>query len=216
MKSKGAIIAGALIGIVLGSSIAIASVLIFFYVFKVNVDLQMREGYFWNKLQEIPLDLFSMSLDDESFVYKMNKVYYLGTDAEKEQLRDKIDYILDIQVFNYSKGLQYPLDAVITIAGIELSKQFEGCKIEERECEDNDETKCHCYCSSSCGKNSDTKLSSSKHKQSDCEKDFDVNECIPYLVETQIKYSAKYPFPLTFSGTEKFVDELSYDAIEEK
>ncbi len=181
------------------------------------MDLQMREGYFWNKLQEVPLGLFSMGLDGELFVYKMNKVYYLGTDEEKEQLRDEIDYILEKQVFNYSKGMEYPLDGVITVDGIVITKYLEGCKIEERDCQDfGDTTRCHCYCSSGCGKNKDKRLTGFiKIKQGECNTTYDIRECI-YIIGTQVKYSAKFPFPLTFSGTDKFVDELSYDAIEEK
>jgi len=220
MNKKGFIAPG-LAASALAVVITIASVLIFFFVFKFHVDLQMKETYNWNKIQEIPLSLLSMDVDDQSFVSKMNKIYYLTDegDIERDQFKDIIDGNISKQLFYYLGSVQHPFEVEINIAGIEISEYLEGCMIVEGECTDKippgSGRECHCFCSGGCGSSSNEQLTISKVDENTCNRDYSIDDCI-YVIGETVKYSAKYPFPLVFSGTDKLVDELSYRAEEVK
>jgi hypothetical protein len=208
-KSKGSVIAGFFISLILSAAMAIAAILIFFLIFKVNVDLQLREQFIWNKVQEVPMDLLSMSLDGESFISRMNKVHYLGDDEEEKQLRDQIDDIISNQLFYYFEGTEYPFTASINIGEISITKYLEGCYCKKTLCYAG---VCDYECCDKCPEET---------KGKDCRaagirglRTPDNSKCLPY--DIRVEYSAKYPFPLTFNGTDKFTDELSYKAIEEK
>jgi len=196
---------------------ACAIVFVFFYFFKFHVITTILDEYRWNKIQEVPLSLLSADLDGESFVYRVNKVHYLGSDAEKNQLKDKINDFLTEQLFHYFPGTEYPFRVIIKVDGIEaITKYLTGCRVVEGSCaSETDEfgvsvTMCHCYCSADCGYNKNKCLTYYKVKQGECWS-YSVSGCIS---REAVVYSAKYPFPLTFNGTDKFIDELSYEVEE--
>jgi len=183
----------------------IVTVLAFFYYFKYQITLVIQEQFLWNKIQEVPLDLLSMTLDGEMLVSKVNKVYYGYGDGSK--LKDIIDGNISRQLFYFFEETEYPLKAVINIGGISLSTYLEGCKLLEESCGVN------CWkftCSDKCGSNEGKYIEVVQYAMKPS-----LDFCF-YTTKTRIEYSAKYPFPLTFNGTDKFVDELSYEAIEEK
>jgi hypothetical protein len=194
---------------VLACAIAVASVLIFFYVFKVNVDLQMREQYLWNKVQDVPMDLLSMDVEGESFVYRMNKVYY-GYE-EESNLGSKTSGYISKQLIYFLEGPVRPLEAVIVIDDISIVKYLEGCTVNsEAHCEGGD---CAyvCKCSAGCSK-PEGDIVGSTWMTDTCKEEF-LDKCL-YTTNTRVQYSANFPFPLTFNGTDKLVDELSYKAVQ--
>ena len=191
----------------------IVIVLSFFYFFKFQIGLVIRELYLWNKFQEMPLSLLSMDMDDESFVIRMNKVYYFGTDEEKEEFKNKIDGIVKEQIFPVGVT---PATAEIMIAGIAITEEIPctlivpGCEIVTGICSSG---VCDCHCGDECplpfaGKY----LGSVVGFVATCRRTYDICECVSGDVPKI--YSARFPFPLTFDGT-KFTDELSYEIIEE-
>jgi len=182
----------------------IVTVLSFFYFFKFQITLVIKDQYLWNKIQEVPLDLLSMNLDGERFVCRINKVYYLGGDEEKKQLREQIEGNISKQLFYFLEGAQYPLKAVIYIGEIKITKYLEGCELLE---EYQGSGWWKFYCSDDCGENAGKGILVQSYALKPS-----LGFCL-YMTETPIEYSAKYPFPLTFNGIDKFVDELSYDAV---
>ncbi len=187
----------------------IVVVLSFFYFFKYQITLVMRDVYIWNKVQEVPLSLLSMDINDESFVSRMNKVYYLGDDGEEKKLINEVDYIVSNQLSLESRR---PYTFLISVCGISLNKEIS----EAGECKC---LKCgggSCFgglwyeCSDGCGAN---KGKDCCHKTpfGDCkEGGGDVNLCF----STKTTYSAGFPFPLTFNGTDNFIDSISYKIVE--
>jgi len=182
-------------------------VLIFFYFFKFHVTVVIQEQYLWNKLQEVPMSLLSMSLDDESFVSRMNRVFY-GFD-EEEWLRDRIDDIILKQVFYlYGEITEYPLTFVISINGIQITEHLVGCHVYGK---DVGPLLDECYCSDECGTNAGKYLGDHLN----CEWAYSVDLCL-YTTGTRVEYSAEFPFPLAFNGTDNFIGVISYEVIETK
>jgi hypothetical protein len=213
MKRKGAIFISMIMLLVVYLA-ACAIVFIFFHFFKYHIIKTVLDEYRWNKIQEIPLALFSMDMDGESFVSRVNRVYYLGSNNEKNQLKEKIDDTISNQLFYYFEETEYPFRVMIKVDGIEvITKYVEACEIEERDCTTKSPPvppgkECHCYCSAECPSYSaNKKLTTSKVDEGRCTIHYDISDCV---VRKPVVYSAKFPFPLTFDGTDKFVDELSY------
>jgi hypothetical protein len=163
----------------------------------------MLDEYRWNKVQEVPLDLLSMDIDRESFISKMNKVFYKKLD--EDQLKNKIDKIISDQLFYLTGGVQRPFDISINIGGIKITKELPGCTVYEDPMQEGVWT---CRCSANCAKPEGTDVGSFD-KSGQCAPL--INLCISSVSSV---YSAKFPFPLTFNGTDKFVDELSYNVVE--
>jgi len=196
---------------------AVALVVVFFYFFKYHITITMIDEYRWNKVQELPLDLLSVDIDGKPFVSGVNRVHYLGNNDEKEQFKKGMDDTITNQFFNYLTGAEYPFRATIKVDGIEvITKYVEStCKLEVRDCEEEGipaEDYCHCYCSDAC-KLKNKQLTVSKREKYMACIGFDVSDC---TIRKPVFYSAKFPFPLIFNGTDKFVDELSYEVEETK
>lgn len=203
--SKGGIIIGTLTGIVLGVAIAIASVLIFFYVFKVHVEIQIREQYVWNKVQEMPLDLLSMDIEGEPFVSRMNKVYYefIDKDSFKTEVNDKTLR----QIFYHFETPEYPFEYFITIGNMTLT----GSK--DCSCDGpwyaylTGDFECNIHCGGSipgrpCGRFLSLNAPFWYPDNSLC------------FGKTKKVYRGMYPFPLTFDGTANFTNVISYEVIQ--
>jgi len=199
--SKKGLIGEGIVAILLGAGIAIASVLIFFYVFKVDIELQMREHFIWNKVQEVPLDLLSMDVDGEPFVVYANKVYY-GLIKDKNQFRISVHDKINNQIFYFFEevGEEHPFSYEIYIFDVLIDEKpawFDpgGCGCTEIEgglvylC--NDE--CGAKAGEFCG--------------------FDVG-FDSLCFDTVEKYQAEYPVPLTFDGTNDLVDKIFYKVVE--
>ena len=205
MKQEKGIVVSGIIAIVLGAGIAIASVLIFFYVFKVSIDLQMREHYIWNKVQELPLNLFSMDLDDGSFVSKMNKVYY-GYET-KEELQ-KVEKILNEQLYYTFSEKPEHMGYIVSVDTITLSK---FPLITECGCIPDIDNFGTWICKDKC---------TISRAGKSCTR-YDIQGTPVQAPELcfefgRIQYSGEFPFPLTFSGTDEFTVTMSYNALEYK
>jgi hypothetical protein len=193
-----------IIASVLCVAIAIASVLIFFYFFNVNVELQMREQYIWNKVQDVPMDLLSVDVDGESFVYKVNKVHY--KQADETQLKNRMGEIINKQLFYFFGGATSSLTAVIRIEDIVItsSNTYIGdCKIEQRgSCEFGRKY----YCSADCIDHPDEYLGCYLFPMRPS-----IEECLTAVID---RYSSTFPLPLVFNGTDQFIVTLSYEITE--
>ncbi len=186
----------------------IVIVLVFFYFFKFHITLTMMEQYVWNKVQEVPLSLLSMDIGDESFVSRMNKVYYLGDSDEKEELKNEVDDIVTKQLL-LGAFTRRPYTFLISVCGISLNKEV----IEAGDCE------CERLggipggpfyeCSAGCGPN-EGKDCCVRTIAGDCKaEEGDVTLCF----STKKIYSGGFPFPLTFN-TINFVDSISYEIVQ--
>ena len=187
----------------------IVTVLAFFYYFKYQITLVMRDQYSWNKFQEVPLNLLSVDIGDESFVSRMNKVYYFGDGDEKEQLKNEVDNIIKKQIFPVGVA---PASAEIMIGDIEITHKtpstliVPGCEIVTGLCSAG---VCDCICGNECplaGKYLGSVLGGHKCKL------LDVYQCLSG--EIPKIYSAMFPFPLVFNGKDEFVDVISYNVIQ--
>jgi len=183
----------------------IAVVLLFFYFFKYHITMQMWDEYRWNKVQEIPLSLLSMDIDGEPFVARVNKAYYGSLDKKLDEL-NKIDDIISEQLLS-QEG--YIFNAVINITGMRIQASSEGCGCNN--CLSSGGSK-QCWCSGGCireGKDCYVGTAGSNPPDSS------HNWCrgLTPIIGTRY-YSAKFPFPLTFNGTDDFTTEISYDVVE--
>lgn len=202
MKNKG-FIEAAIVATVVGVSIAIVSVLIFFYFFKVRVDLQMREQYIWNKVQELPLDLFSANISGESFVSRMNKVYY---GFESKNSLSVVKDIVNRQLFYFYSSIPQTMGYTVSVKDITISQ----CPSPNCKCNPTviAPTLIWYYCSNQCPKaGEDCTIETYVGPMPEESKCFYIG---------RINYHGTYPFPLSFNGTANFVDFMSYDAVEYK
>ena len=186
---------------------AVAIVVVFFYFFKFHIITTILDEYRWNKVQEVPLDLFSMDVNGESFVSRMNKIYYGFIDMEptKIKLRD----IIHKQLFYSYTGTKYPYEYFITIGNLSFTGQSD--------CTCNGKMFAHFTgawtCSGGCG----------LYKDENCAKVwFYIPPSQPIYVpdsskcfgKTEAIYNAAYPFPLTFNGTNNLITIISYEVAE--
>lgn len=186
----------------------IVVVLVFFHVFKFQITKTILDLYNWNKVQEIPLDLLSVDIDDESLVSRVNKVYHGKLD--ENELKDWMDETISKQLFYFFGETKYPLTTVIHVGDIEITKYLKGCG-----CYISDGNIWETYtCTAECPRAGEVcwKETIATMGQKPTAKDH--NWCMDVDKVTELQYSAKFPFPLTFDGTDKLVDELSYEIIE--
>ena len=203
MKQKGAIFVSMIMLLIVYLA-ACAVVFIFFHFFKYHIIKTVLDEYRWNKIQEIPLALFSMDIDRESFTLKMNKIYY-ELEPEDEFVTKMHEDVINQQLFYQFPPDKRPFGYFITIGKTTLSEVKEvqpNCECEVRsDCGDPP----WYYCSDDCG---------SPCTNCGVEDRFgniwpDERFCYP----TEAKfYAEEYPFPLTFNGTERFIESLSYEA----
>jgi hypothetical protein len=186
----------------------IAIVVTFFFAFKYQIRFVIQDQYLWNKFQEVPLNLFSMSIDGESFVCRMNKIYHkLGDDS---QLKEELDKTITKQLFYFFEGTGYSYRATIYITGMEITKSFEGCSVTSTFIPGFGEAPnvFVCKCSSKCALPEGYEVGQFT----------DIDECYTLIESCTLSekkvYSAKYPFPISFKGNGELVDELSYNIIE--
>ncbi len=186
---------------------------VFFYFFKFHVTTTILDEYRWNKVQELPLSMLSIDLKGESFISRLNKVHHLQSSNEKDALQKDLEDTIQKQMFQAFTAQQYPFKARIKIGQIEITTQFvESCDIEEYDCVTEGfpaVTKCDCKCSADCGVNANKKLTSTKIEN--CYFYYELDDCI---IRKPVVYTAKFPVPLFFNGTDNFVEELYYQ-IEE-
>ncbi len=181
---------------------AVAIVLVFFYFFKFHVTTTVLDEYRWNKIQEVPLDLLSMDIDGKSFVPKMNKVYYK---FEPEDEFKKVRNIVNNQLYFMFGGDAKSMGYIISIGNATVSQsQYPNCGCMPHPLVENLYT-CNDDCSVS-------------KKGNYCGKYVFPVGIVPdpslCFVIGRREYSASYPFPLTFNGTDEFTARLSYDAVE--
>lgn len=201
MKRKGGIFVSMIMLLVV-YLFACAVVLVFFYFFKYHITTTVLDEYKWNKVQEVPLGLFSMDIDGESFTSKMNKVYY-GLEPEDEFVKKMHEDVINQQLFYQFPSDKRPFGYVVSVGDITISemKVDPNCR-----CVRSDAT--HCYCSDECPKAGEP-----------CGREvpwwiFTKVECDPSLCShTKIELSEKFPFPLTFDGTDRFTDLMLYKVV---
>ena len=114
LNSKKGGIGVAILVAVIAVAIVFGGILYFFFVFKAHATLVARDEYIWNKVQELPLSLLSMDVGEESFVSRMNKVYYEL--ADKDLLKDETSDVISKQLFYWLEGPEYPFEFVIILA----------------------------------------------------------------------------------------------------
>ena len=195
--------------VVIGLIFVLGGVLYFFYVFKAHATLEARDEYLWNKFQEMPLNLLSMDIENESFVSRMNKIYYGFIDVESTRI--KLRDIIHKQLFYFYTTTEYPYEYFITIGDLSLAEK----------------TVCYCKggyfahfngdwtCHGSCGP---------IHTDESCARVWayippfampiyvpDNSKCIG---DVTTFYTAVYPFPLAFNGTNYFITPISYEVTE--
>jgi len=206
-NSKKGIIEGLII-VVIGLIFVFGGVLYFFFVFKAHATLEARDEYVWNKFQEMPLGLLSMDIDNESFVSRMNKIYYKFIDMESTRI--KLKDIIHKQLFYFYTTTEYPYEYFITIGNLSFTEEADCyCKGGWFAYNTGDWT-----CSGSCG----------LHDGENCARVWarippfgapiyvpDSSKC---LGKWEAIYSAVYPFPLAFDGTNNLITIISYEATE--
>jgi len=193
--------------VVIGLIFVLGGVLYFFYVFKAHAALEARDEYIWNKVEEVPLDLLSMNIENESFVSRINKIYYGFIDMESTRI--KLRDIIHKQLFYSYTTTLYPYEYFITIGGLSFTGQT-GCTC-------NGQMFAHFTgawtCSGGCG----------LYKDENCAKVwFYIPPSQPIYVpdsskcfgKTEAIYNAAYPFPLTFNGTNNLITIISYEVAE--
>jgi len=203
LNEKGSIFIGMIIMVAI-YIFAVLVVVIFFYFFKYNISIIILDEYRWNKVQEVPLSLLSMDVDGESFISKVNKAYYnILSDEEKKQFQTDSYSIITNQMFYEYQGIPPEIGFNILIGSVvKITKGDPDCR-----CLYSSFT-----CSDECPE---------KTRGQDCTITMypggppltDDKKCFIY---GYIYYSEKYPIPLVFNGTDKFVDVLSYDVVEVK
>jgi len=185
-------------------TLIILLVVIFFLLFQYNVELEIRDEYLWNKVQDVPLNLLSLTFDREPFVSKMNKFYYgFLTEDEKNDFIDETRTIITDQLFYLYTGCppDCPIGYVIRISDILISQtKTVGCQ-----CKRVHATRCECSgecpnAGKSCGVEVKwgpfTKVVEDDGK---CYKG--------------IEFGAEFPFPLAFNGTNKLTYPVFYYAV---
>lgn len=221
MSKKGQLGAGIVIVIIV-VSVVVVSILYFFYVFKFNVKERAYDEYTWNKIQEIPLSLFSMDVKKKSFVSIVNKVYYFPDDAESFfYLYSDIPKFINWQLFYLKEGIPSNLGYIISVdRGTETDPlTFSQAPLDP---EIDPEMRCRCLpaeappfeptpyfeCDNYC-----------PNHDKPCGKDYPWGRGpapeLCFNVEI-MPYSASYPLPLTFDGTDEFTTTISYNAVEYK
>lgn len=192
MKKKGGIFVGMIMMFVI-YLFAIGIVVVFFYFFKFHITITVLDEYRWNKIQEVPLSLFSMDVDGEPFVSGANKIIY-GFEAKSEL--DEIKERVNDQLYFAFGDVPPNMGYILTIGEVTVSEsRFPDC---------------------------DCKLTGLAWGcTNDCAPDKRGKPCGQYEPELcfdigRREYSASYPFPLAFNGTTKFIDGLSYDAVDYK
>ena len=215
IPKKGQLGAGIIITIIVTVAL-IGSLLYFFFVFKFRTKSQAHDEYTWNKIQEIPLSLFSMDIEKKSFVSIVNKVYYFPDDAESSlYLYYDVPNFVNQQLFYLIGGKPSNLGYIISVdTGTETAPlTFSQTPTTE--------TYCRCLpaeappfepllyfeCNEDCLSGHDKP----------CGKEYPWGRgpapelCFDAEV---IPYSASYPLPLAFSGTDDFITTISYNALE--
>lgn len=186
---------------------AVAIVLVFFYFFKFHITTTVLDEYRWNKIQEVPLDLFSIDVDGEQFVSKMNKIYHK---FEPEDQLDKVKKMVNSQLYFAFGDVPPNIGYILTIGEVTVSQ--------------SDYPDCGC-------KPAVEYFSVTYKCQGGCALDLEGEDCVGGYTYNQmgtpqaypdpkkcfyvglVEYHGDYPFPLTFNGTDKFIAGLSYDAV---
>jgi hypothetical protein len=150
-----------------------------------------------------------MDIDGESFVSRMNKIYYGFIDTESESTKIKLRDIIHKQLFYSYTMTLYPYEYFITIGNLSFTGQADcACK---------GKMFAHLtgqwYCSGDCG----------PYDGKNCAKVWfyippaqpiygpDSSKCFGNV---RAFYTAAYPFPLTFNGTNYFITTISYEVTE--
>jgi hypothetical protein len=191
---------------------AVAIVVVFFYFFKYHITITMLDEYKWSKVQEVPLDLLSIDLNGESFVSKMNKVYYGFYDSSK--LRDETKEYVYNQFF-YSlggnpKGIIFSVD----IGNLNIVSAKSPCTCNDNRLFGTALQHNRYLCSDNCVDVTGKSLGGRSCETWDTWGRLrgDIKKC----VYSESYYSAGFPFPLTFNGTENFIDSLNYEISDQK
>ena len=207
-SKKGVAVGAAILIAVIGVAIVFGAVLYFFYVFKAHATLEAREEYVWNKVQEMPLSLLSMDIDKESFVSKMNKVYYSKEDAN--QLKTQLNKMIMNQLFyEWYSTTEYPYKYFINVGGFSFSGAGECACSGPWHAPVTGEYKCNSDCGVKAGESCSVVV---------LEGLFGLKAYVPSnrkcYGKNVTKYGASYPFPLTFNGTDDVINIISYEVIE--
>jgi len=128
MKKKGSIFLSMIMMFVI-YLFAVGLVVVFFYFFKFHISITIIDEYRWNKVQEVPLSLLSMDVEGESFVTKVNKIYYK---FEPEDKLDEVKEMVNKQLY-FVFGDEPPnMGYILTIGEITVtqSKKYPDCKCE--------------------------------------------------------------------------------------
>jgi hypothetical protein len=195
-----------------------ASILIFFQTFKYHVWRVLVEEYTWNRVQDMPLSLLSMDVNDQPFVMQMNKIYYgklpeVQTQQFIDGVRKKVITPQLLSGFDPNEPEKYPFWYVISIGGKTFSETIApNCK-----CKLGDISYgVYWYkCSTECN-NLKTGLAGSEcwsgapvFRPPDIE-----TRCLRMAGVVDIAiYNMSYPFPLAFSGTWNLTIPFYYNII---
>lgn len=189
---------------------AVSLVIIFFYFFKFHITIIMIDEYRWNKVQEVPLSLLSMDVDGEQVVSKINKVYY---GFESEDQLDEVKGLVNKQLYYMYGGSQPNMGYSFSVGGASVTESpFPTCGCNYGW---NGATfSFDWHCGGGCPNDGETCY----HWMYDPYAGQNVqvpDETMCYVIG-RIEYHGSYPFPLTFNGTYKFIETMSYDAVEYK
>lgn len=191
--------------------------LTFFYFFKYHITLVIRDQYIWNKVQEVPLSLFSTDIDGESFINKANKAYYGFND--KGEFMGLIKNIINSTIF-YDYNVEYrPFAYSVNIFGTTVSEGYVtpsgGCKCDKIIAYGSN---IYYYgCSDGCAVDKQGRPCGEKKDATwDDRSSWDTRDdmlCYETNKENTI-YEVSYPVPLTFNGTNKLIGNISYKVAE--
>jgi len=207
LNSKKGDFGASIIVAVVAVALVFGSVLYFFYVFKVNATLGIRDEYIWNKVQDVPLSLLSVDVDGESFVTSANKAYYDLLD--KIQFQDSVKSIITEQLFYLVGEENRAFGYSFFVFGTKIDEQppdFGGSSCKCDKPQGSSGIVVYYGCNNDCiGK-----------EDKNCGFWVGTTDYTDHTIcfNTIEIYESEYPVPLTFNGTDKFVDTMKYKVTE--
>jgi hypothetical protein len=214
LSKKGGFIAGVFM-LIIASVAVISTILFFFFSFKIQTRSESYDEYLWSKVQEVPLSLFSVDFKDETFVTNMNLLYYNKGEEEVNNyiktIRDTVNKQLFYLTGHEDSNLGYTITIKTKKDPIIIQTEFkgqEGCTCVSKEAPKAEEVP-YFECEN-CGQKTGEPCG---REYRSGERGPDVQLCYDPKV---IHYSKNYPMPLVFSGEDKFLTTIDYNAIELK
>ncbi len=222
MKKGGIVLIAAVI-IVLAIPLTLGMFVYWLYNFKIHIFLKIIEVYHYNRIQEVPLALISSDFGSESFVEKVNKVYYnlssstakrMFIKGVKETIKKQIGeaYKLDIRIDDIEFGMEEYEECTVFVSGLRFSG-FE-CK-----CTDKCPLQLVIYipekvvidCEQEAIERGDESYLY-ECLEMYCSQKLPLEKCFGEALNITITYFRDtFPFPLVFNGS-NFVEKMWFEA----